>query len=566
MLIELNIQNIALIEKLRVEFSPGLNVLTGETGAGKSIVVDSMNLALGGRTDRDLIRTGSERASVQAVFDVRGNDRVLEFVREMGLEAEDGYLTVSRELSASGRNLCRAAGSVVPLSQLKKLAGLLVELHGQHEHQALMSKSSHMEIIDSYGDEGHASLRAEVARDYGLYELARRDYDNLSREMADRERTIDILKLQLGEIDAVKPKPGEDEKLEKRFAIMGNAEKIASNLKNAVHLVYEGSDRSPSAQEALKRASSALKSISQYDERLEKLGAQLDDMYYQVQDAGYELQALSDEMEFDPAAFDKIGARLGDMDKLKKKYGPTLDEVLSFREGAAARLGSLEQGDERLTDLKVELRAKEQALNESCVRLSSARAALANDFAGVVAERLGELGMPNARFEARLSPAKTVTASGADEMEFMISVNMGEPVKPLSTTASGGELSRIMLTIKTVMAAKDAVNTMIFDEIDTGISGRMAQVVGEKMAEVARSRQVIAVSHLPQIAALADAHYIVEKSSDGVRTGSRVRRLNDEGRVEELARIVGGAGGTESGMAHARTMLADAHKLKLSYR
>lgn len=566
MLLELNIRNIALIERLRIEFQPGLNVLTGETGAGKSIVIDSVNLALGGRADRELIRTGADRASVQAVFDVRGNERVAALLDEWGMEAEDGYLAVGRELSAGGRNLCRIGGEVATLSQIRQLTGLLVELHGQHEHQELMSASRHMAILDAFGDEHHKSLMRAVQRLYAEYMAVKGELDALSAELRERAFTMDVLSRQVEEIRALKIKEGEDEKLEKQFRLMENAEKISSGVEKAYHLVYAGGERAPSVQEALRRASQAMSTIADIDERFAEMSRRLDEMYYAAQDAGYELQDMMEGLDFDPAAFDRVGARLDALEKIKDKYGPTLKDVIAFRDASEARLNTLQQGDERMAELKEKLADVDKRMMAACVELTASRRVLAAAFEKNVTSQLTELGMSKVRFQTRFlipeQDKQRLSPQGADQVEFLISPNPGEPLKPLSSTASGGELSRVMLAIKAVMAEREQVGTMIFDEIDTGVSGRMAQVVGEKMSGIARHRQVIAVSHLPQIAALGDAHFLVEKRVTDGRTGSSVRLLDDEGRVMELARMVGGAGDPESGIQHARNMLAAAKAIR----
>ncbi|MBR0465042.1 MAG: DNA repair protein RecN [Clostridia bacterium] len=558
MLLEMNIRNIALIDRLRIEFQEGLNVLTGETGAGKSIVIDSVNLALGGRADRDLIRSGADKASVQAVFDVRGHERVLSQLNEWGYETDDGLLAVSREMSASGRNLCRIAGEVATLSQLRQLTGLLVELHGQHEHQELMSPARHLAILDAFGGEDHQNLLKTVQSAYGRYASDRREYEKLQEALRDKAITKAVLERQLGEILSLKIKPGEDKTLEQRFKLMENAEKIQTRVERAFSLVYEGSDRAPSVQEALKKASNAMQAISDIDSRYEAMAEKLQDMYYAAQDAGYELQDMLEGLEFDPATYDKVGSRLDAIERLKDLYGPTLDDVLRFRDVTQARLDELEGGDERLQDLRQSLQQSREELKRACGALTASRKALAGTFEESVISQLRDLGMEKVRFTVRFASLneEKMTAYGADAVEFLISPNPGEPLKPLSATASGGELSRVMLAIKTVMAQKDGVGTIIFDEIDTGVSGRMAQAVGEKMCAIGAHRQVIAVSHLPQIAALGDAHFAVEKNVENGRTLTTVRLLDDDGRVRELSRLVGGAGDPQSSINHAKSLLS----------
>ncbi len=564
MLLELNIRNIALIERLRIEFAQGLNVLTGETGAGKSIVIDSVNLALGGRADRDLIRTGADRASVQALFDVRGNERVASLLESWGFEAEDGYLTVSRELSAAGRNLCRIGGAVCTLGQLRQLTGLMVEMHGQHEHQELLSSPRHMSILDAFGDEAHRGKMKRVQALYAEYMQVKGEMDALSAELRERTLTMDILERQLEELRALKLKKDEDDKLERQFRLMENAEKINSGVEKAYHLMYAGSDRAPSVQEALRKAAAAMSSIADLHERFAEMSRRLDEMYYQAQDAGYELQDMLEGLDFDPAAFDKIAGRLQALETVKRKYGPTLDQVLDFRDESERRLQALQQGDERMDELKGRMAEVDGQMMDACRALTASRRLLAAQFEKDVTGALSELGMAKVRFQVRFfipeQDKQRLSPQGADAVEFLISPNPGEPLKPLSTTASGGELSRVMLAIKAVMADREQVGTLIFDEVDTGVSGRMAQVVGQKMADIGRSRQVIAVSHLPQIAALGSVHYLVEKTVTDGRTGSTVRLLDDEGRVMELARMIGGAGDMDSGLTHARNMLEAGRK------
>ena len=560
MLLELNIRNIALIERLHVEFGEGLNVLTGETGAGKSIVIDSVNLALGGHADRDLIRTGADKASVQAVFDISGNDRVKRLLSEWELEAEEDILPVARELSASGRNLCRVAGSVVPLSQLRQVTSLLVEMHGQHEHQELLSPASHLSLLDHYGDEDHVHLASQVKGQYEEYSALTRRLEQLLGDLKDKELKQEVLSRQLEEIRKVKPKPEEDEKLEKQFRLMENAEKLSSSLEKAYQLVYAGTERSPSVQEGLRRAAAAMQRIGDLDERFSTLAARLEELFIGAQDVGYELQDAREGLDFDPATFDQVGARLEALERLKKRFGPTLKDVLSQKESIEKQLAALEKSDERVDELRAQQEDCRRMLMLTSQALSEARHALARRFEEAVTGQLRELGMVNARFEARVSRQAQPSAHGLDEVEFYISPNPGEPLRPLSSTASGGELSRIMLAIKTIMADRDQVGTMFFDEIDTGISGRMAQVVGEKMASIGRRRQVIAVSHLPQIAVMAGSQYLVEKHVADGRTGTSLRLLTEEERVDEIARMVGSSADLDSSRTHARNLLEAAAK------
>lgn len=554
MLLELTIRNIALIEELTLEFDRGFNVFTGETGAGKSIVVDSLNMALGGRADRDLIRTGTDRAIVQALFDLSGNSRAIAFAQELGAEVDDGLVAISRELRGNGRNICRISGVIVPLATLKQLTSMLADIHGQHEHQALINPARHMGFLDSFGDASYQALLEEVAHAHAERSKAANEYRRITAQAAERERLIDMLEFQTGEIDAVHPKRGEEEKLEKKAKFCENAEKIRDAVDEAYHRVYGGDTGSQGAQEQLAGAFRALESVSKVDERVSPLMERIRDAFYTVQDVGYELRSLSEGMDFDPALADKIYERLDRIRKLERKYGSTLDEVMDFGEEAHRKLDELKRSGESSAELRETVLKLDTRLKDLCAKLTERRKELAIRLAEQVQKQLADLGMAKTRFEVRIDPVKP-TANGSDDVEFLISANPGEPLKPMASVASGGELSRIMLALKTIAIDADGVDSMVFDEIDTGVSGRMAQAVGEKMKLIAGSHQVLCVTHLPQIAALGDTHFVVEKITDGERTNSSVRKLDAEGRVMEISRLIGDGADSETSIQHARHLL-----------
>ena len=560
MLLELTIRNIALIESLRIEFAQGFNVLTGETGAGKSIVVDCVNLALGGRADRDMIRTGAERGSVEALFDISENAQALRLAEELGVEVDGGVVCVSRELSRSGRNLCRIAGTVLPLTALRQFTALLVDVHGQHEHQALMNPQRHMDFLDAFGDEAHEKLREQVRAAHAARAETASSLRALLKDAAERERLIDMLSFQVQEIEAAKLKSGEEEKLERKLKMLENAEKVRDGVETAYQLTYGGYGGATSAQEALLRASDALQAIAGLDPRFDRLSGELRNLYYAVQEAGSELQAISEELSFDPRLMDRIADRLDLISRLERKYGATEAEVIAFGESARARLESVQSGDARIAELKKQLKAQDLTLREACAALTESRRALAAVLEEGVVGQLKDLGMARTRFRVEFRALEKPCANGADEVEFLISPNPGEPLRPLAAIASGGELSRMMLALKTLSLNRGGVDSMVFDEIDTGVSGRMAQVVGEKMRDIAATKQVLCVTHLPQIAALGDAHFQVEKRAEGERTRTNVVRLDEDGRVHELSRLVGGAADSESSLSHARHMLMDARQ------
>lgn len=561
MLLELNIQNVALIERLRIEFSRGLNVLTGETGAGKSIVVDCVNLALGGRADRDLIRTGEERACVRALFDISEIPAAMRFLDEMGIDTQDGLAEVSREITRAGRNICRVNGAMLLLSQLKTFTSFLVDVHGQHEHQALMDPSRHLSFLDAFGGDALHEKKHAVMGAYTAYHETEKALNRLNTDEAERERKHDSLTFQYKEISAAKLKIDEEETLEQKNRIYENAERISTQVRTAYERVYLGNGKSVSAQESIKRALDALNSIADIDEKYGQLAARLEEIYYAAQDVGYELQDAMEETSFDPQEAERVADRLDLIRRLKRKYGPELRDVIAFGKRAEEELEALESSDELRAELTEKLSERGKLLKIVNEELTRARKEAASRFCKAVLEQLSDLGMGRTRFDARFTE-RAPQLDGTDDVEFIISPNPGEPMKPLSSIASGGEISRIMLALKAISAGNAGVDTMIFDEIDTGVSGRMAQTVGEKMCMLGKERQVICVTHLAQIAALGDQHYLVEKTVEGDHTGSNVRRLDDDGRVLEIARLVGGADDSASGRDHAKNMLAAAAALK----
>lgn len=558
MLIELTIRNIALIENLQLEFAKGFNVLTGETGAGKSIVVDSINLMLGGRADRDIIRTGAEKGFVQALFDVTDNAAAVALMEENGITPEDGYVTITRELNRSGRNVCRVCGVIVQLAVLKSITALLMEVHGQHEHQSLMNTANHMGFLDSFGDEAHQARIESVAEAYKRRNAVRTELKTLMKDAAERERLTDILRFQINEIDSAKLKEGEEEKLVSQLKVLENSEKIRNNVELAYQMVYAGGGGAISAQEAALKAANAMQSIADIDPRYRKLGETLRSVYYLAQEAGAELQALEEELNYDPALQARIADRLDVIEKLERKYGATEAEVIAFAKAAKERLATIDASDDKILQLKKEYKSLDKALREKCDELTQSRRAIATDFEGNLLLQLKDLGMAKTRFEVRIESLEKPASTGLDSIEFMISPNPGEPLKPLSSTASGGELSRIMLAMRVISLDSGAADSMVFDEIDTGVSGRMAQVVGEKMLTIGTRDQVLCVTHLPQIAALGDMHFKVEKYSENERTITQVIPLDRAGRIREISRLVGGSEDSKSSLSHAEHMLQDA--------
>ncbi len=570
MLLELSIRNLAIIDAVTISFTPGLNVMTGETGAGKSIVVDAVNLVLGERADRDMVQAGAEKARVEALFDVTGHASALQVLEALGLEAEDGLLPLAREINSAGRTLCRVGGSVVPVSTLKQVAETLLDMHGQHEHQSLLDTRRHLLFLDAYGSAAHAAMVAGVRGAYHAWREVARELSQLRERLKERDARLDLLRYQLAELEGAHLRPDEEEELERQRIFYRNAEKITEGVEHAFVALYQGEGTQASALDSLRNSVDALAPLSKLDVPYEQLHARLEELYYQLEDASGELRALRDGMEYDPENAEAVEARLDVISRLRRKYGATTRDMLATRDRLAKELAGLEDAEGTEADLSRAAGRFEAELYAQAEALHSARRALAEQFEARMCEQLADLGMTNARMRVLFSdlPAQSeaaprFTADGLDTVEFLLAPNLGEPERPLARIASGGELSRIMLALKTISAEQTGVPSMVFDEIDTGISGRMAQVVAEKMATLAKAHQVICVTHLPQIAAMADAQYLVEKREAEGRTRTGVQQLDHQGRCAELARIVGGADpNSASSLQHASTMLEEANARK----
>lgn len=552
-----------------MEFSDGFMALTGETGAGKSIVVDAMNLALGERAARELVRTGTEKAQVEALFDVSENPGAQRVAEELGIDCEDGQIIINRELSLSGKNVCRVNGGLQPLASLRKLTMTMVDLHGQHEHQSLLDDTHHGGFLDAYGSKAAQDARAKVSNAYEAYQEAKRQLRSLSGDARERAHRLDMLSFQVKEIDQAKLRVGEEEELDALRERLRNQEKILRALSQA-HGLLSGMDEFPGASGALTQSARALGGITEYDAAYQKFYEQLNEAFYLVEDVAHELSSLLEDEEQDRSMdLDRIEQRLDDIRSLKHKYGDSIEEILTFRDKAEEDHENLAGSEERAQALEKEIAGLEGELRIQCAALSKLRKQLAKEYAAQVLGHIRDLGMGNAQFEVQVDPPKqgeeaaAYTPNGYDQIKFLFSANAGEPVKDLARIASGGEMSRVMLALKNVSADTDTVGCLIFDEIDTGISGRMAQVVGEKIARIAHGRQVICVTHLPQIACMADVQYVVEKQDKDGRAQTLVRRLDEQGRIEEVARLVGGS---QSGVEHARSMLKEAESLRKKLR
>ncbi len=561
MLTELDIRNIALIDRLTLEPEPGLNVLTGETGAGKTIIIDALDLALGGRADRELIRTGASEAEVQALFTVDDNVELCTLLDQMGVEHSDGQLLITRQLSANGRNAIRAGDRMVSLSQLKQITACLVEMHGQHEHQSLTDEKQQLRYLDAFARRELSELKGEVAKQYAVWRELRGRIRALNVDERESTRRIELLKFEQKELESLKLKAGEDMRIESRLKEMRKGEKTSDALTEA-YAALDGD--TACALDQLRRAANALSQIADVGENYEQLSARLSDILYQLEDAAFEVHAMRSSQEYDPQLMERMESRLSAINSAKSKYGPTLDDVIAKYQSIGEELDQIAYAKRQVKIYVEQLKKEQSALIRLCERLTQARREVADRFAAQLKVHLKDLGMAKVVFNVDVQEhrqASALSPLGWDTVEFTMSANTGEAPRSLSRIASGGELSRTMLALKAIAADADSIGTMIFDEIDTGISGRITQAVGEKLASIACSRQVIAITHQAQLAALADAQYIVEKHERDGRVYTGVRRLNDDERAAELARIMGGD--DEASLNHARSMLAAAKQRRI---
>jgi DNA repair protein RecN (Recombination protein N) len=606
MLIELTISNFAIIDHLRLPFGAHLNVFTGETGAGKSIIVDAIAALVGERTTAEVVRAGSERASVEGVFDVatlvRANRRattldtrrqregdtprldegeseaetLADLLAELGIEVEDGTLILLREISRSGRGITRINGRAVPLSALQRIAAHLIDIHGQMAHLAILRPEQHIYYLDRYAST--VDLRRQVAELVGVWRGVRREYDRLQRDEREIERRIELLKYQVEEIAAARLQPGELDELERERRMLTNAERL-TELCAVAHAALAGEDEGESggALDALANAQRALSDLLRLEDSLREQANTLEQTLFLAQDVALAVRSYQEEVAADPERLAEVEERLDLIAKLRRKYGATIEDMLTFAEEASAELEELSHREERAASLLGEEQRLRERIGAAAGQLSLRRQQAAAQLSAAMERELDDLNMQRARFQVQItqqvSPEGAVvagaegiargtyafTATGIDRVEFVIAPNPGEPFKPLARIASGGETSRLMLALKTILSLADAVPILIFDEIDAGISGRSGQVVGEKLWQLGQSHQVLCVTHLAQIAAIGDAHFHVSKAVQGDRTTTRVRQLTTRERVEEISQMLGGAS-TRAAQANASDLIQRAQE------
>jgi DNA repair protein RecN (Recombination protein N) len=590
LLLEVVIEHFALIDYVRLQFAGGLNVLTGETGAGKSIILDAMQAVLGGRTSADVIRSGEDRAVVEAVFDLSTKPEKVVALKDLGVPVEeDQLLLVRREISRNGRGSIRANGRTITVGMLKEAAGDLVDLHGQHEHQSLLQVEKHMDLLDQYGgsllqQEGKTidlldtygggpliGLRESLAEVVGGLSRIHGELRSLLGDERDRARKEDLLRFQVEELQTAKLKPGEEEELEAERQVLAHASKLKLTAATAHGQLYEGAGRQLSAVDMLGRVKSELEDVLRHDPSLGETVELLGSALVQVQEASHQLAAYRDRIDDNPNRLAHVEGRLDQVGNLKRKYGDSVEEMLVYLKEIQTELDRLEHSQELIDQLKAEEARLGAQAEELAAQLTKARREAAGQLGAKVVRELTDLGMANARFEVSVEQPvgasfHQVTPRGWDRVEFLFSPNLGEPLKPLAKIVSGGEMSRIMLSLKVILARVDGVPTLVFDEVDTGISGRAAQAVGEKLARIAGDRQVLCVTHLPQVAALADDHFLIAKAAEAGRTVTSVVSLDEAGRTDEIARMIGGAQVSPFTIEAARDMLRQADRQKAGLR
>ena len=557
MLVSLHVKNLALIQETEVFFGPGLNILTGETGAGKSIILGSVNLALGAKADKDMIRTGEEYALIELVFQV-GKKEVLEKIAALDIPVEDGVIILQRRIMP-GRSVCKVNGENVNTRLVRELAGMLIDIHGQHDSQILLKPRKHLEILDEFSGEEISDLKRQIRECYQKYLKLQQELKENVLDGQARNRELSLARFELEEISAAALKTGEDEQLEKDYRRMVNGKKIAESLAHVYALT--GYENGAGAGELAGRALKELASVTAYDETLEEFSRQLQDIEALLNDFNRGISDYREDMEFDEEFFVETEERLNQINRLKDKYGSSIKEILAYAKKREQELMRLENQEDYLKKLRQELDVQKQKLENLCRQVSAIRKSQAVIFSGKLEKALADLNFLHVDFEVRIKE-KEMGADGMYDVEFFISTNPGSPRKPLANVASGGELSRIMLALKTVTAGSEDMDVFIFDEIDAGISGRTAWKVSEKLSFLGKDHQIICITHLPQIAAMADNHFVIEKSAEEDSTITRIHEVKDKEVLEELARLLGAETITDAVLANAKELKDLAAKTK----
>ena len=558
MLVNLHVKNLAIIDEIDIDFTEHLNILSGETGAGKSIILGSINMALGGKVSSDCIRKGEDYALVELIFQV-DDEAILKKMEELELPVEDGQIILSRKIMKS-RTMSKVNGETVTAGTLKILSALLIDIHGQHEHQSLLDKNKHLEIVDRFVWQQTEPVKEKLGEAYKEYISVKNELKEKSISEEERNRQLSFLEYEVNEIENAKLIPKEDVDLEARYKKMSNANMIMESL-SEVYQLLEGTT-GDSVEEKIGKAARTLNKSTEYDENLQTFEGQLTEIEDLIGGFQRDLKDYMEELDYNREEFLEVEERLNLIHNLKAKYGNTIESILDYGEKAKEKLEQYHDFDMYMEGLKKKVEEKEQVLDQYCAQLTQIRKEASQVLAGKMREALVDLNFLDVQFEISMKSLHKYSAQGKDEIEFIISTNPGEDMKPLGKVASGGELSRIMLAIKSVLAEEDSIDTLIFDEIDVGISGRTAQKVSEKMAYIAAKHQVICITHLPQIAAMADSHYLIEKIAQQQRTQTVIRKLDGKGTIGELARILGGAKITDAVWESAQEMKELAQNVK----
>lgn len=557
MINQLSIKNVAVIDKLSVDFHNGVSVLTGETGAGKSIIIDSINMILGERANKELVRYGQEKAVVQAVFNAP--ESVIKILEDNDIDIEDGEIIVSRQITKDGKSSARINGMAVTLNLLREISDGLINIHGQHDNQALLTPARHVVFLDAYAE------NEEYITAYREILSKKREIEKKTAELQmneqEKSQKIDLLEYQVKEIKNAKLSPNEEDDLNRQREIYQNAEQIANSVNEAYSNLYSG-DNMQSAYDGLSIAAEALLQIKDFDSRLSDMYEVVCGAMYSVEDTAHELKNYGDGVDYDEQELNDIEERLDLISRLKRKYGNTIEDILSYMNTAEQELNDIRLSDEKINELTEQLNEVVSELKTKGQELSKRRHQAAKRLEEGIVSSLHELNMEKSIFKVNVETGDDFYDNGMDKIEFLITTNPGEPLKPLVKVASGGELSRVMLAIKSVIADSDEVDTLIFDEIDTGVSGKAAMSIAKKLAQIGKGKQVICITHLPQLASMADNHYLILKNTDGEMASTTLEELNDEGREKELARIIDGGEVTDLALNHARQMLENAVLIK----
>lgn len=562
MLANLSIQNIAVIESIQVELQDGFNVLTGETGAGKSILIDSIAMVLGQRTQRELIRTGADKAKVSALFYV--SDGVWKLLEQSGIErTDDGSLLVERELADNGRSTCKVNGALSSVTMLKEIGKHLIHIHGQQDTTLLYSADKHIDLLDTWAGGALQECKENYLKLYIEYGEVRRRLESLQMDESKRVREMDVLEFQVQEIEAANLLPEEEKELEDRRNVLENAEKVNETLTQVYQILYE---QESSASELIGAGSAELQVIAGIGEDFADLSERLEDIKYRLEDVTGSIAACMEEVDYSGQELDRIHDRLDAIRTLKRKYGQSIEEILQFHDETAQRLEELRGSEQQCGQLEEQLTGLKQKLEQSARELSQQRQTAAVKLEREIEAQLSELQMKGCKFQVSMQQTDGFTAKGTDKIEFLIAPNVGEELRPLSKIASGGELSRIMLAIKCIMAKADSNETYVFDEIDTGISGRAAEKVAQKLEKVSLQKQTLIITHSGTIAAMADHHYLIEKKVRDGRTMTGLRQLDREGRIHEIARLGSGDQITETACRHAEELLSLAAETKTALK